>query len=117
MRMVGEPKFEGKTLITLNVANFGDRPTTLMNVALVHYQSKWAKFQNRPDKAFVVSEFGAGSTPPIELKQGGVWMAQFPQDGELTALAVSGFLICDLYHSHREKPLRRRVVVRAKVMS
>ena len=35
------PEYEGKKLITANVSNLGDRPTTITIIALVFYKSKF----------------------------------------------------------------------------
>src|SRR5438045_1208122 len=77
MMMTNEPIFKGKRLIDIRVSNFGDRPTTLTNVSGMHYLSRWARFRNKAEHAFVITQFGTGTPPPIELKQGAIWMAQF----------------------------------------
>lgn len=37
MQSIGMPEYDGKTLIVINVSNYGDRPTTITGVGLMQY--------------------------------------------------------------------------------
>ncbi len=54
---------------------------------------------------------------PCELKPGAVWRGLTEQVPQIEEWARKGILYFDLYHSHSEKPIRRRVVIRRQTPS
>ncbi len=112
MTSVNMPDYQGKSLITIDVSNFGDRPTTITNLGYYYFSSSWKRFLNQPDKAAIVPKPSDSQRLPFELKPGGVWMGIAVQDEELTAWAKEGLLYCVLYHSHNKQPVYKRVVVK-----
>lgn len=112
MQTFNMPEYDGKTLILVYVTNYGDRPTTITNLGLKFYPSAWAKIRNKATKAFVFPRPNTAQPLPFELKQGNLWCGIGEQTPEVLAMAKSGHLICELYHSHVNKPVRRRVVIR-----
>jgi len=100
------------------VTNYGDRPTTLTNIALAHFESEWswARLRNRPMAAAVlvnahIPNSNVSQPLPCELKPGGVWRGLTAQAPELEMWARKGVLYFDLYHSHSVKPIRKRVTL------
>jgi hypothetical protein len=111
MQSINMPEFEGKTLILTNVSNYGDRPTTITNLAFLYYKNIWSLIRDRNDKGFIVATPSTVQRIPYELKQGTMWTGISIQDEEIENMARNGYLICALYHSHNEKPIKRRLVL------
>jgi hypothetical protein len=107
------PEYEGKQLVTVNVTNYGNQPTTITTLGFKFYPNILFKIRNKHTKAFIIPEPNTMQPTPFELKQGNLWNAIVVQTSDLVDMARSGHLICELYHSHQEKPVRRRVVIGA----
>jgi hypothetical protein len=114
MQSINLPGFDGKTLIQTEVTNCGERPTTLRTVGLYYFEHplSWSRFRNRPTKAAILPDPNPGRPFPFELKPGAVWTGLTEQIPEIEEWATKGILYFDLYHSHSEKPIRRRVIIR-----
>ena len=114
METLNIPMYEGKTVILANVTNFGSRPTTITNLGYLYF-AKRRHFRKRiPDKAFVIPNPSTAQPLPFELKPGVVWMGIAIQDPQIEEWATTGILDMMLYHSHDQKPLRRRVIIRKR---
>jgi hypothetical protein len=116
METIGDPRHDGAAVITVSVTNRGDRPTTLTNLGYLQYKTTnkkgWKFWRLRiPDFAAVILPTTTQAPIPCELKPGAVWCAYSAQTTRLEELASSGKLYCLLYHSHAEKPIRKRVLV------
>ena len=113
MESINMPGFDGKTLILANVTNYGEQPTTITNLGLLYYKSIWSLIRKRPDQAFVIPNPNTDFPLPFQLKQGSVWAGITVQDDQITEMATKGKLYCVLYHSHSEKPMPKKVIVRS----
>jgi hypothetical protein len=116
--MVMRPAYNDATFIKSEITNCGDRATTLTGISVYYFEKQlsWERIRNRPTRALVLDDMKAGlknldfGTPfPCELKPGAVWRGLTPQDPQLEQWAKQGALYFDLYHSHRTKPIRRRL--------
>lgn len=112
MESINMPMFDGKILILANVTNYGEQPTTITNLGVFYYKTIWSRFRKRPDKAFVIPHPNTEFPLPFQLKQGSVWVGIAVQDEQITEMATNGNLYCVLYHSHSEKPIPKRVIIR-----
>jgi hypothetical protein len=114
MQSVNMPEYEGKMLIQTEVTNCGERPTTLTNIGLCYFERpwSWARLRNRPSKAAVLADPNPRQPFPCELKPGAVWRGLTEQVPQVEEWATKGLLYFDLYHSHRAKPIRRRIRIR-----
>lgn len=110
MELLNVPGFEGKTVVFLEVTNIGDRPTTITNFGLQYFEKKHWFRRNKPNKAAVITNPGITSRIPYELRPGTRWDGAVVQDGEIEKWA-KGHLDVLLYHSHKDKPLRRRLMI------
>lgn len=108
------PSEDKKQYILTEVTNYGDRSTTLTNIGLCHFENpwSWSHWRNRPMKAAVLNNPNPAQPFPCELKPGGVWRGLTEQLPELKEWATRGVLYFNLYHSHRPKPVRKRVQFR-----
>ncbi len=109
--MVLVPSDDKRTFIQTEVTNFGDRPTTLTNIGIRYFEKPWSweHLRNRATKAAVLNDPNPAQRFPFELKPGGVWRGLTPQEPQLVDWGLKGALYFDLYHSHRTKPMRKRV--------
>lgn len=114
MESINIPQYDGKTLIAVNVVNYGDRPTTITNLGFLWFENLWNRIRRRPDKAFIIPNPSQAQVLPFELKQGNLWSGIAVQDVAVEAMARDGLLYCVLYHTHTEKPVYRRLRIPKK---
>jgi hypothetical protein len=114
MQTINMPAYDGKRLITTEVTNYRERPTTLTNIGLYYFDQPWsmARFRNHATKTAVLRNPNPRQPFPWELKPGEVWRGGIEQIPELEEWATKGRLYFDLYHSHSTRRIRRRVVIR-----
>jgi len=115
MQSINMPPYNGKKLIQTEVTNYGERPTTLTNIGLYYFEKplSWARLRNRPTKAAILANPNPAQPFPCELRPGAVWRGLTEQVPEIEKWATKGIVYFDLHHSHSDKPIRRRVVLRA----
>ena len=109
MEKLNAPEYEGKTLLIIEVVNYGERPTTITNAVLVSYSSFLSRLRKRHDRVFVIPIPSREQPLPFELKPGSIWRGMGVQDRSLEDAARSGCLYCLVAHSHRSAPVRQRV--------
>jgi len=109
--MVVVPSDDKKTFVQTEVINYGDRATTLRTIDLRYFEKpwSWARLRNRATEAAVLNNPNPAQPLPWELKPGAVWSGLTAQEPELVEWGTKGALYCDLYHSHRARPVRKRV--------
>ena len=113
MKSINVPKLDGKRLMQTEVVNYVERPTTLTNLGHYYYENTWSRLRNRPTKAAVLFELNPAQPLPFELKPGAVWMGLTEQESVIEEWATKGILYVTLWHSHRKKPMWRRVLVQS----
>ncbi len=117
MVVIGDPRREGKTWVTVTVTNTGDQPTTIKSLALEYYTSVWKRIRIRAEKAFVVASPNDHYPLPRVLNPGDEWMGFMPQDRgdiDLEAMSRNGYLVVLLSQSHTDKALRKRLIIKKK---
>jgi hypothetical protein len=106
------PSNDKRTFVSSEVANYGDRPTTITNLCVAYFKRplSLARLRNHATTNMVVKN----STLPFKLEPGNVWRGLAEQTPELERMGREGLLYFELYHSHHTKPLRRRVRLKEK---
>jgi hypothetical protein len=105
------PAYKGKTLVMGNVTNYGDRPTTLTHFAFQGYDRKWRFWKaRRADQSALVQTPNMVQSLPFELKPGAVWTGIALQE-KLETWGTKGIIYLYIHHSHKKKPLRKKVVI------
>jgi hypothetical protein len=99
------PEYEGKTLVTANVSNVGDQPTTITMVAMVFYKSKFHKFFNKSGKAFVLPHPSTAQPLPFVINPGEIWTGIGEQDEDIQTMSTKGVLAWQISHSQSKKPV------------
>lgn len=115
MLVVGDPAREGKTFISANATNIGDRPTTITNLVIQHYNNYFNMFRHKPSTSMIVVAPNTARPLPFVLQPGQVWQGLAIQDQELEKLAKDGYLVCGLCHSHSDKEINRRIDLKTKI--
>jgi hypothetical protein len=80
----------------------------------VYYENRRLLRKGVHDKAAVVPNPSVAQPLPFVLKPGAVWIGITLQDPKVEEWATTGILDMLLYHSHNQKPLRQRVVIKKK---
>lgn len=113
MRLYGRPTPDEREFVVMRVTNRGDRPTTITNMGYLQYRDDFVARWNRNGNAFaaIVPQPSDAQPLPFVLAPGVQWVGMGVQDAELSQMARTGCLMCAVYHSHTNKPIRRRVVV------
>lgn len=114
METVNMPMYDGKTLIIATVTNHGDRPTTITNIGYQYYEGRRFLRKRVPDRGAVIPAPSVVHPLPFELRPGAVWTGIAIQDPEIEKWATNGILDMFLSHSHTDKALRQRVVIKKK---
>jgi len=106
--------YEGKTVIIAHVTNYGDRPTTITHLAFLFYRNWWRRLVRKANENYIIMTPNTIHPVPYELKPGTTWDGIAVQEKKTDKMAREGHLICALYHSHKERPLRRRITIQDK---
>jgi len=112
MIIVGDPTRKGQSFISAEATNVGDRSTTITNLVFQHYKSFFAMLRHKPQTSMLVTEPSVSQPLPYILQPGSVWRGLCPQTGEIENLANTGYLVCGLCHSHSDKEIDRRVIIK-----
>ncbi len=112
--IIGDPIREGKTYIGVKVTNTGNRPTTISNLCMQYYLTRWSWIRKKPNKSMVVGNPGIPHPVPHVLQPGTVWDGLIIQDDDVVEMATQGYLICELFISDKKKPITRRIVITPK---
>lgn len=113
MKMVGDPQFKDKTLMTMRATNRGDRPTTLTHFTLHKYDSWWQFVRKRASYNAIVNTWGPGiQRTPHVLQPGEVWTGIADQTADIEQMARDGRVYLGLVHSHSKKTILRRVLAK-----
>jgi hypothetical protein len=112
MKSLNIPEYEGKTLITAEIVNYGDRPTTLTLIAFMHYKNLWNRIRNKEEKSYVVSNPNLHFRIPHELNPGRKWDAVALQNEALEKMAREDYLVCAVRHTHSKRPAKKRIRIK-----
>ena len=99
----GNPKF-----LSVTVQNVGTAATTLTNLTLQVYDSKWKRKRREASSNYVVVNY-QGPALPCKLEVGGEWRALMPQDERFNELLTSDKLWCGVWHSFSKRPVEFKV--------
>ncbi|MBI5205303.1 MAG: hypothetical protein HZA11_10340 [Nitrospirae bacterium] len=114
MLVVGDPAREGKKYISANATNIGDRPTTITNLVIQHYNNYFNMLRHKPSTSMIVVAPSTAQPLPFILQPGQVWQGLAIQNQELEKLAKDGYIVCGLCHSHSDKEIDRRINLNKK---
>jgi hypothetical protein len=111
MKVLGDAEMEDSTYIISEVANVGDRATTLTLMAFEWYRKWWQRLLRKPVKQFFVKNPGRHSSFPHKLDVGDTWNGFARQDEEQSKLMREGYLYCAVYCSSQKRPVSRRAKI------
>lgn len=100
----GDPKF-----LSVSVTNRGTAPTTITNLGLCVYDSRWAAKRREGSKHFVVTNY-QGPQLPLKLEVGAEWRSLMQQDERFDELVKSDKLWVTVFHSFSKRPVQAKVL-------
>jgi hypothetical protein len=112
MKAHNVPVYQDKLLIVAHVENYGDRSTTLTHMTFVPYANRWKLLRRRAETHFWVGMPNTQFPIPHELQPGKMWDGIVSQEEVLKQQGNARYLVCEIYHTHRNRPVRKRVVFR-----
>jgi hypothetical protein len=123
MKTMNMPLYEGRTLIVADVVNCGDRSTTITHLGFRYYRNLWDRVvgalfrrilkQDRTE--IVILDPNPSLSLPHELQPGKMWDGLADQEELLEGIGTNRYILCDIYHTHRKRPLTRRVRLKSKI--
>jgi hypothetical protein len=114
--MGGDPQFDEKDLIIVNVINRGDAPTMITNLILMEMPTWWARFRKRAARYFVVANPQLKGYPhnvPSELGPAKTWTGVVRHRQDVIGDIRNGHFFVAVHASHRDKPYIR-IIPKAK---
>jgi hypothetical protein len=92
--------------VSVDVTNVGTAKTTLKNLGVASYSSKWHQWRRKPSKTLVVANTGPFCKPlPHVLEVGEVWKAFLLQDEVMKGIDRNDRVEFQLWHSASRKPV------------
>ena len=98
--------------IIAEVVNYGNGPTTLTSLSFLFYKNSFHRLLNHPDGIIPGPDKNTRYTLPHELKPGAVYVGMEDQTKELEDMARQGYLTCAVYHTHKKRPDKKRVIIK-----
>lgn len=107
--IMNDPRYEGKTFISVTAKNNGTQATTITNLRILFYTNIFSRVINKPNKAAVITGPGYAYPLPHIIEPGTVWDGLITQDTEVVKMAKQGYLMCALDVSNSKKPVKKRI--------
>jgi hypothetical protein len=99
----GDPKH-----VSVTVHNVGTLATTLTNLTLQTYDSKWKQRRRKATGHFVVINY-QGPALTYKLEVGTQWQALVKQDERLDALLADDKVWCAVWHTFSKRPVETKI--------
>ena len=103
----GDPEYDERDLVIVNVTNRGGATTLITNLTIHEFPSWYARWRYRPSKAFVVLNPQAKGHPPclpFTLEPNKNWTGIIRNRPDLIADIRSGNYSAAVHVSHRDSP-------------
>ena len=94
--------------VLITVRNRGRLPSTLTNIVMLRFKTRWGRLRRRSDGAYIVIATGSEPIPHL-LGPGEEWSGYFPQTPDIVEYAKTGLIEIGVSASHRDKPSRALV--------
>jgi len=116
MQVVGGLDPDPNTYITVTALNVGDRPTTIINLGGMYFESWWRAYitRRKPATAFIVTEPSQGQRIPYRFDVGAQWLGMTIQTEDIVQMAREGYLFLILYTATNGRGQRVRIKIRDK---
>jgi len=120
MVLGGSSPEEERDLLMVHAYNRGDQPTTITNMVIFEYSSRWSRWRGRPKSTFLIPHPQLTGRPPIipaELRPGGQWSGMARTRSEITGDLQSGCFWAGVVTTDRDRPYLARIPKRKKAGS
>ncbi|NLS04611.1 hypothetical protein HGP14_14730 [Rhizobium sp. P32RR-XVIII] len=112
MLVINHPATEGRKFVRVLAVNRGDAPTTIQSLGVSEYQNIWARWRDKPIRAFAIPHPqlpGSPPTLPYVLKTGEQWNGFVHDRIDVTGDMETGKMYAVIYTTDREKPYIARI--------
>jgi hypothetical protein len=109
MKLMGAMIPDDNSYIAINVANNGDRKTTITHVVGHTYKNLLDKLRNNPTDSFIVTDITISNRVPFEIDAGSTFMSCLKQEEKIEEWSRTKLLYVGIIHSGSRKPLMRRI--------
>ena len=111
MEMYGGFKPDPNTYVSITALNVGDRPTTIVNLGGMYFDSWWSAYITRrnPKQAFVITEPSAAQRIPYRFEIGDQWIGTAIQTDDIVQKSRHGYLFLILYTANNGRGARVRL--------
>jgi hypothetical protein len=103
------PPPNNPTFLKITVQNVGTAPTTLTNITLHQYASRWSRFRNRATFSAVLNNY-KGPQFPHKLEIGAEWSGLMEQDERFGELLKGDSVWLAAHHSFSKSPTQVKIV-------
>lgn len=107
---------EIKGLLVVDVSNRGSATTTLTNLAILEFSSRWSRLRMRPAKSFIIPHPQLPGNKPViphVLPPGEQWMGMAYDRSDVTGDIQTGTFWAAVYTTDRERPYLARIPKKA----
>ena len=98
------PKF-----MRITVQNIGTAPTTITNITLHTFPSRWARYRNRATINAVIANY-EGQQIPFKLEVGTEWSVLMAHDQRFDDWLGKDTVWCAVWHSFCPKPTKVKII-------
>lgn len=102
-----------KTIVIAEVANVGNKKTTITHVFAYYYANWWKRLLRLRTHTLIVPNPVLAQPLPFELEPGARWVGAIEQNGELEEMSRKGCLLIGVLHSVSKAPVMQRLVIGA----
>jgi len=99
MKLVGGSFADPRTYVTVTAVNVGDRPTTIVNLGGMYFDSWYHAYvtKRKPKQAFIISTPSEARPIPYRFEVGDQWIGMAIQNDDIVRMAKNGYLFLILY--------------------
>jgi hypothetical protein len=99
MKLLGGPYPDSRTYGTITAVNVGDRPTTIVNLGAMYFDSWFRAYviKRKHKQAFIISTPSEARPIPYRFEVGDQWIGMAIQSDDIVRMAKDGYLFLILY--------------------
>lgn len=113
MKIIGGEIEDPNTYVSITAYNVGDRPTTIINLGGMYFDSWWRAYvtKRKPKEAFIITIPSQTQPLPFRFDVGAQWIGMAEQTNDILQKAKNGYLFFILYTAESGRGHRVRITV------
>jgi len=94
MKLVGGALPDPNTYVSVTAMNVGDRPTTIVNLGGMYFDSWWRAYvvKRKASESFIISTPSESQRIPYRFEVGDQWIGMARQNDDIERMAQDGYL-------------------------